>query len=276
MEADVKIKSDEVELSGTYFTRDRRSPGKMPGLVLGHGFAGALYPKMASHLASLGYAVLSIEFRGYGRSGGERGRVVPSDQVSDFRNSLSWLAGRPEIDPDRLGIIGSSLGGTVAIMAAAQDPRMKICVAGCPISKGDTTLRMLYDTPEKYAAFMKTVERKAKTGEKLHRFEIVLIPENLRGNLPKGTPMEFSTDTVYGFLSLNPKQVISQIAPRPLFIIHAKDDHVVPYQDAEELAVVGGKNCELELIETGDHFIFGKDDVIQSIARWLGRKFPVA
>jgi fermentation-respiration switch protein FrsA (DUF1100 family) len=157
----------------------------------------------------------------------------------------------------------------------AQDPTIKICVAGCPISKGDTTMRMLYDTPEKYDAFMEAVKRKAKIGEKLHRFDIVLIPENLRGNLPPGTPMEFSTDTVYGFLSLNPKEVISKIAPRPTYIIHAKDDHVVPYQDAEELARAGGLNCELKLVESGDHFIFGKDDVIESIAGWLRQKFPV-
>lgn len=275
METEVRLKSDDVELAAVLFTKDA-ARGKMPGLVLGHGFAGALYPAMARHLANLGYAVLSISFRGYGQSGGERGRVVPADQIADFKNSLTWLSQRREVDPDRLAIIGSSLGGSVAIMAAAQDPRMKVCVVGCPVSKGDTTMRMLYDTPEKFDAFMKVVEKKAKNGEKLHRWEIVLIPENLRGNLPKGAVMEFSTDTVYGFLSLNPKETITKIAPRPVFIIHAKDDHVVPYQDAQELKAIGGKNCDLYLMETGDHFIFDKDEAIQSIGKWLPEHFPAS
>ena len=87
MEKLVKYKSDDVELAATLFTKDGKSAGKMPGLVLGHGFAGALYPKMATHLANLGYGVLSIEFRGYGRSGGERGRVVPADQINDWFGS---------------------------------------------------------------------------------------------------------------------------------------------------------------------------------------------
>jgi dipeptidyl aminopeptidase/acylaminoacyl peptidase len=273
MQTDVSFDSDGVKMAATFYTKDGAT-NKMPGIVLGHGFAGARYPKMSAYLADLGYGVLSIDFRGYGLSGGERGRVIPREQVNDFRNSVTYLANRPEIDPERIGIIGSSLGGSIAIMAAADDPRMKVCVAGCPIAKGDTTLRMLYNTPEKFDAFMKHVNEVKQRGGKLARFEIVMIPENLRSNLPKGTPMEFSPDTVHGFLSLNPLETVSRIAPRPLFIIHAKDDHVVPFEDAEELVKRAGDNCKLELIDKGDHFIFGMDSVIQSISQWLLEHFP--
>lgn len=273
MQEDVTFDSDGIQLAATFYAKDGAT-GKMPGIVLGHGFAGARYPKMSAYLADLGYGVLSIDFRGYGLSGGERGRVIPKEQVSDFRNSVSYLSSRPEIDPDRIGIIGSSLGGSIAIMAAAEDDRMKVCVAGCPIAKGDTTLRLLYDTPEKFDKFLKHVQdTRAKNG-KLARFEIVFIPENLRTNLPKGTPMEFSPDTVHGFLSLNPLETISRINPRPVFIIHAKDDHVVPVEDAEEIMRRGGKNCQLELIEKGDHFIFGMDSVIESISAWMLKHMP--
>lgn len=273
METDVTYDSDGVRLAATFYAKDDGA-GKMPGIVLGHGFAGARYPKMSAYLANLGYGVLSIDFRGYGLSGGERGRVIPSEQVNDFRNSVTYLASRPEIDPERIGIIGSSLGGSIAIMAAADDPRIQVCVAGCPIAKGDTTLRMLYNTQEKFSAFMQRVDELKQRNEKLARFEIVMIPENLRSNLPKGTPMEFSPDTVHGFLSLNPLEVVSRIGPRPLFVIHAKDDHVVPYEDAEELVKRAGPNCKLELIDKGDHFIFGMDTVIQSISEWLLAHFP--
>jgi hypothetical protein len=273
METNVTYPSDNLTLGATLYTKDG-AKGRMPGIVLGHGFAGARYPKMAAHIASLGYAVLSFDFRGYGVSEGVRGRVIPREQVSDFRNSVSYLAQRPEIDPERIGIIGSSLGGSIAIMAAAQDPRIKICVAGCPIANGDTTLRMLYDTSEKFDAFLRHVEEKRRKNETIPRFEIVMIPEALRGNLPKNTPMEFYADTVDGFLSLNPKEVIGKIAPRPVYIIHAKDDHVVPVKDAEEIARIAGQNCDLELIDKGDHFIFGLDPVIASIASWVTRKLP--
>jgi len=273
MESDVTFKSDDVELAARYYVKDG-AQGRRPGIVLGHGFAGVRYPKMASYLAGLGYGVLSIYFRGYGTSGGERGRVVPREQVSDFKNSLSYLARRGDVDPDRIGIIGSSLGGSMAVMAAADDARIKFCVAGCPVSNGDVTLRMLYDTQEKFDGFMKRVEDKRRRGETIPRFDIVNIPEALRGNLPKDTPMEFYAETVDGFLALNPKEVAPRIAPRPLFVIHAKDDHVVPVKDAEELARVAGANCDLTILDKGDHFIFGIDSVAVTIGDWIGKKLP--
>lgn len=273
MESDVTFKSDDIELVARYYVKDGEQ-GRRPGIVLGHGFAGVRYPKMAAHLANLGYGVLSIYFRGYGTSGGVRGRVVPREQVSDFKNSLSYLAQRGDIDPDRVGIIGSSLGGSMAVMAAADDARIKFCVAGCPVSNGDVTLRMLYDTQEKFDRFMKRVEEKRRRNETIPRFDIVNIPEALRGNLPKDTPMEFYAETVDGFLALNPKEVAPRIAPRPLFVIHAKDDHVVPVEDAEELARVAGDNCDLRILDKGDHFIFGIDSVAVTIGDWISKKLP--
>lgn len=273
MEVAVKFEADGVPLAANFFIKDGTS-GRVPGIVLAHGFAGAQYPAMAAYLAGLGYGVLAFDFRGYGKSGGERGNVIPSEQVSDIRNAVTCLAQRPEIDPARIGVIGSSLGGSIAIMAAAEDQRIKVCVAGCPLGKGDSALRMLYDTEDKFAAFMKSVEEKKRKNERFARFDIVFIPANLRGFLPPGTPMDFSADTVYGFLALNPLEVVTRLAPRPLFIIHAEDDHVVPVDDSRALAAKAGANCELDIIKTGDHFIFGDPAVSQKIGNWLTRRLP--
>lgn len=274
METPVRFQSaDGIALAGTFYARDGAGQ-RMPGIVLSHGFAGARYPKMARHLASLGYGVLAFDFRGYGDSGGERGRVIPAEQAIDIKSAVTWLTACPEVDPERIGVVGSSLGGSVAIMAAADDPRVRVCVGGCPLGRGDSTFRLQYDTEEKYAAFMKTVEEKRRRGEKLHRFQIVHIPEPLRGFLPQGTPMEFSAETVEGFLAMKPMEAVSRIAPRPLYIITALDDHVVPAQDSNALQARAGASCELELIEKGDHFIFGMDVVIDKIGRWLQKHLP--
>jgi fermentation-respiration switch protein FrsA (DUF1100 family) len=229
---------------------------------------------MATYLAGLGYGVLSFDFRGYGQSGGERGNVLPDEQVSDIRNAVTWLAARPEIDPGRMGVIGSSLGGSIAIVASAQDERIKACVAGCPFGRGDAALRNQYNTEEKFQAFLKKVEKKKRTNGRLGRFEIVFIPENIRSHLPTGTPMEFTATTVYGFLALNTLDVVAQIEPRPLFIIHAADDHVVPVDSAHALKARAGAHCDVEIIPAGDHFIFSAKPVIQRIGDWLTKNFP--
>jgi alpha-beta hydrolase superfamily lysophospholipase len=273
MERTVQFDSGGISIAGTYYVNDHPL-AKMPGIVLAHGFAGARYPKMASFLAERGYGVLAFDFRGYGLSGGERGRVIPAEQVVDIRSAVTWLSNTPEIDPAQIGIVGSSLGGSIAIMAAAEDGRVAACVAGCPLGKGDSPMRMQYDTEEKFAAFLKKVEEKKRQNQRLQRFEIVFIPEKLRSFLPQGTPMEFSADTVYGFLAMKPMEAVSRIAPRPLLIIHAKDDHVVPVEDACALAARAGNNCDLDLIDAGDHFIFGAQPVIQKIADWLQRHLP--
>ena len=273
MDVAVEFEADGIPLAGTFYTKDGAS-GRIPGIVLAHGFAGVRYPEMATHFADLGYGVLSLDFRGYGESGGERGRVVPQELASDIRHSVSWLTEQPGIDPDRIGVVGSSLGGSVAIMASADDDRVKVCVAGCPLGKGDSTLRMLYDTEEKFAQFMKTVEEKKRNNETIARFDIVYIPDNLRTAVPPGAPMEFTADTVYGFLFLNPLEVVPRISPRPLFIIHAEDDHVVPVGDSQALAAEAGDNCDLHLLSAGDHFIFNDPAVAETIGSWLVGHLP--
>jgi len=274
MEIAVKFDSDGISLAGNFTTPDGGQRGRIPGLVVAHGFAGARYPALAAHLAGLGYGVLSFDFRGYGQSAGDRGNVVPRDQISDIRHAVGWLENRPEIDPEQIAVIGSSLGGSIAIMAAAIDPRIKACVAGCPLAHGDAALRKLYDTEAKFGSFMKKVEETKHKNARIARFEIVFIPEKLRTFLPPGTPMEFTADTVYGFLALNPLVIIKDIEPRPVYIIHAADDHVVPVEDAHELKARGGPHCDLEVVPTGDHFIFGAKPVIELIGGWLVKKIP--
>jgi len=272
MRTSLKIRVDGIDLAANFSTRDGTSES-LPGIVLAHGFAGARYREMAARLANLGFGVLEFDFRGYGESQGQRGHVIPSEQVADIRGVLDWLESHPRIDATRMGVIGSSLGGSIAIMAAAADLRIKACVAGCPLAHGDSAFRVQYDTEEKYQKFLARVEEKRRDNDTLPRFDLVFIPESLRGFLPAGTPMEFYADTVDGFLSLNPLDVIPAIAPRPIYIVHAEDDRVVPVRDARDLAKRAGTNCKLDLIESGDHFIFGMPKVIDMIGAWLTNQF---
>lgn len=87
-------------------------------------------PAFAERLVEAGYATLNVDYRGFGESGGEpRRRLIPSAQVRDTRNALTYLETRPELAGLGLGLFGISLGCSVAVGAAAEDPRVAAFVA---------------------------------------------------------------------------------------------------------------------------------------------------
>src|SRR5438093_5467050 len=110
-----------------------------PAIVLGHGFGVRKESLVteAEHLTHAGFVTLAIDYRTLGESGGEpRGSIFPYNQVEDFRNAITWLQRRDDVDRDRIGIWGASFGGGVVIMTAALDQRVRAVVAMAPIVNG--------------------------------------------------------------------------------------------------------------------------------------------
>lgn len=115
-----------------------RQPGRRPAVVVLHilGADFALSRYLAARLADRGVAALFVMLPYYGerRPAGSDRRFLSADiersmnamrqGVCDVRRAAAWLAGRPEIDADRLGVAGISLGGIVAALAAAADPSL--------------------------------------------------------------------------------------------------------------------------------------------------------
>ncbi|MEV4345583.1 alpha/beta fold hydrolase [Actinoplanes sp. NPDC049596] len=109
--------------------------GKVPAVLLAHGFGGSKDSVRddAESLADRGYAVLTWTAQGFGRSGGQIHLDSPDYEVRDAQGLLDWLAKRPEIRTDaagdpRVGVVGGSYGGALALMLAAQDQRVDAIV----------------------------------------------------------------------------------------------------------------------------------------------------
>ena len=118
---DVEFGSGEADLVGTLMLPEGEGPH--PAVVLLHG-SGRLgrhswtYRSWADGLVRIGLAVLFYDKRGVGASGGEDGaglRQLADDGIA----AVEYLRGRPEVDPQRVGLMGSSQGAWVAEQVAA-------------------------------------------------------------------------------------------------------------------------------------------------------------
>jgi pimeloyl-ACP methyl ester carboxylesterase len=85
----------------------------------GNGGNRSLRAPLADALAGMGLHVLLFDYRGYG---GNPGRPTEEGLAADARAALEYLAGRPEVDPDRLVLFGESLGAAVALRLATERP----------------------------------------------------------------------------------------------------------------------------------------------------------
>jgi fermentation-respiration switch protein FrsA (DUF1100 family) len=143
-------RSEGVALAGT-LTTPRGGLGKYPAVVLVSG-SGAQnrdeeivghkpFLVLADHLTRAGIAVLRNDDRGVGGSTGDFATATTADFTADALGVFDFLTSHPEIDPDKVGIIGHSEGGTVAFMAAAENPEVAFIVslAGMAV-RGDSSL----------------------------------------------------------------------------------------------------------------------------------------
>ncbi|WP_442932521.1 alpha/beta fold hydrolase [Micromonospora sp. NBC_01699] len=125
-----------VDLDTTFYLPDGAgAAARVPAILLPHGFGGTKESVRADaeDLAEHGYAVLAYSARGFGRSGGEIHLDSPDFEVRDAARLLDWLAARPEIRTDatgdpRVGVVGGSYGGGLALLLAAADPRVDAIV----------------------------------------------------------------------------------------------------------------------------------------------------
>jgi pimeloyl-ACP methyl ester carboxylesterase len=101
--------------------RDENSPGP-GGLKLG------IFRSLANTLTARGIAVLRYDDRGVGESGGDFESAGLSDLVSDVEAAVLYLRGRPDIDANRIALVGHSEGGIIAPIVAAEDERLAAIV----------------------------------------------------------------------------------------------------------------------------------------------------
>lgn len=287
MEHQVTIPSDGLKLSGVLQVPEQRAANeRRPAIIVLHGFGSNKDDGMvmlASRLFErLGYVVLRFDMRGCGQSEGQRARVICLEQVADTRNAISFLQTRPEVQPDAIAVMGHSFGAAVAVYTAGVDERVAACISSGGWGDGEAKFRAQHASPEAWQRFQDMrAEGQAKLakGESMNvsRFDIVPIPVALRSGLPPGSFMEFPFEVVESMVNFRPIDVVGQIAPRPLMLLHPAVDSVTPTQQSIDMFSKAKMPTDLHLVAGIDHFIFSDDSTLtlNLVQSWLNKFFPL-
>jgi pimeloyl-ACP methyl ester carboxylesterase len=288
MEQRITFDSQGLKLSGVLHTPDNLAPGeRRPACLVLHGFGSNKNSKAcispAKLLETWGYVALRFDMRGCGESEGPPAHIICLEQVEDTKSAVTYLMSRPEVDPAKIACAGHSFGAAVAVYAGGIDSRIAAVISSGGWGDGQTKFEVQHSKPGAWKRFSETLERgraqRAKTGEsiKISRYDIVPIPEGMRGNLAPGSIMEVPLETVESMLAFRANEVVGKIAPRPLLLLHASTDSVTPTEQSIVLFQKAGMPTDLHLVANVDHFMFAENNalVIELVRTWLNKYLSV-
>ena len=288
MERAVRFPSGDLELAGVLHLPESAGDARLPCFVVLHGFGSN---KDATNvrgpvemLNDWGYAAFRFDMRGCGESDGEFGRVICLEQVADTRAAIDLLQAQPELDPERIGVLGSSFGAAVAIYSAGVDERIAAVVSSGGWGHGERKFRLQHPTQEGWLRFTQMLERgrlhREQTGESLmvDRYDIVPMPDHLRTHLSNKSVVEFPAEVAQSMYNFCAEDVVGAIAPRPLLLLHSSNDSITPTEQSIALFEKAGMPVDLHLFAETDHFMFSEENVRvrEIVHRWLDRFVPIA
>jgi pimeloyl-ACP methyl ester carboxylesterase len=284
----ITFKSKGLTIAGTVRVPDGLAPReRRPAFMVLHGFGSNMNStnvlEPCAMFEKLGYVTLRFDMPGCGASEGEKGLLICLDQVRTTSDALTFLAKHANVEPDRIGVIGSSFGAAVAVYVGGVDKRVAAVISSGGWGDGERKFRGQHATPEAWAKFMGMLEKgkghRARTGQPhmVPRYDIVPIPEHLRGHLAAGSVQMFPSETAQSMYDFRADDVVAGMAGRPLLLLHSSVDSVTPTEQSIELFKRAGQPTDLHLFAETDHFMFAESNtrVRTVIFDWLARYFPV-
>lgn len=219
--------ADGSTLRGWHVPAPADAPNDGAGIVTVHG-AGDDRRGFLRHLPLLheaGYPVVLFDCREHGTSDGTgAGISFGIREHEDVRSAVDWA--RKTLGWNRVGVIGSSQGGVSVLLAAARDPGIDAVVSENPFTD-------------------------------IHELIRIVVHRDTGADAPPGWMIDLVTDIAMWRVSAGdvpaPIDVVDQIAPRPLLLIHGSADEVVPYEHSERLHARAGETAELWIAPDAAH-----------------------
>lgn len=275
----VSFESHGSNIAGHLYLPEASSTAPLPLIILCHGFCGVkelLLPTYAEYFAKQGYAALTFDYRGFGESEGESGRLVPKLQIEDIHSAIEWSVAHVNIDSNRIGLWGSSFGGANAIIAASQSDKVKCVVSQLTFADGEDVItgEMSAEEKDKFLATLERMrEKKAKTGKEM----MVPIAKVLSDEQSVEFFNQYKVDfpaltikipflTVWETMNHKPIQSLPAL-DKPLLIVAASEDGVNPVAESQKLFDAANEPKKLYIEQGATHYQIYQGEKFEAVVK---------
>ncbi len=270
MYAEIVYHSDGLKIAAHLYTPKDWKPGDPPraAIICLHGYSGMkeVYGMdVPRRLWEEGHFILAPDHRGFGKSEGERGRQRPLEQAQDTHDAITYLETVEGVDPERIGVYGTSFGGANAIWVAAFDERVKALVSSVGVHDGERWMRSVR-RPHEWVSFKETVMEAARkrvaTGEPTtmplteimlcdpHTLSVIESQHQKHGHYVKDYDLQ-SAEACWRY---KPEWVVGRIAPRPVLFIYSENDNLVPVQEQLSCFAACGEPKKIVMLPGAQHY----------------------
>ena len=236
------------------------------------------FRQLADALARRGIAVLRMDDRGTGASGGTFKGSTSADFAEDVRAGLAYLRTRPEIRADRLAVLGHSEGALIAPMVAEKEPTLRAIVLLAGIAQpGRTALDF---------QLKNQIEHNTKLTPEMRDSQIAEIPKRIDAMMAADPWMKF-------FLTYDPASTMRHVKTPVLILTGSRDQQAVPEQVPLMEAAFkesGNKDVTARVVPDVNHLfvqdtdgfpgnytklpapVMMRNDVVMMIGDWLAQR----
>jgi uncharacterized protein len=272
---DVTFTSEGLKLAAWYYVpKGMKGDEKRPAIVMAHGFSApkeALLQNFADRFAAAGFVVTVFDYRFLGASEGEpRGQIFPSQQIEDYQNAITWTQMQKEVDPERIGVWGTSYSGAHVLHLGAFDRRVKAVVSQVMLVDGPANAARLNRAdilPLTVGLLAQDRAQRYASGKV--NYVPVVAPEGSPSALPTPESYDFflkvvqtnaprwenrvTLESMEKFLEYTPGANIHRISPTPLLMVVGEHDRLTPTDLALE-AFGRAREPKKLVIFKGGHF----------------------
>lgn len=298
----VSFKSGNLKLAGHLYCPPGTSDSDATPAIIMCGPVSSVkeqtLPHYAERFADAGYTVLTFDPRFFGESEGQpRCHYDPNLVIEDYKNAVSYMLTRNDIDTEKIGIVGVCMGGGFAISTAARDKRVKAVVSIAGGYNIGGTFQQMYGIEDfaKYFANINELLMKQYTTGKVQ-----YVPATVN-SLSEDVPIALMpTEEAYSYYSrtsetdapnwenkvtaasLEPYFLYNAVshaplvAPTPLMVIHGTKDMSLLPEYAQKVYDAAQGSKELIWLETHNHIeLYDQDpyvsEAVSHALRWLNQ-----